>query len=171
MRGVQASTWAGLIMFDAVMAGGVAGAASAVGDDGPFVGSSSPAASFAGYKCVYRTTGCPERLVLADEDGNHLGCSVTGHRTTEATECTGDCYTCWGGHSSGRFCMASPGNTCVNDPTVGRFMHCGGIRKHESGCSGNQSTGVPTTPNGCYCKTSSPFTNIGEPCIVQECLP
>lgn len=168
MRGVQASTWAGFIMFGAVMAGGAAGAAPAVGDDGPFIGSSDPTASFVGYRCEYRSAGCPKGLVLADNNGNHLGCSVTGHLSLSA-ECEGDCYTCGGNVGAARICMASPGHTCNADPTIGRIVHCGLVRRHEAGCTGNQPTGVPTTPNGCYCKPSAPAQHLLEACQIQEC--
>ncbi len=132
--------------------------------DGPFIGANSLTASFSGYKCVVRSN-CPEGIVLGENNGDHNGCSVSGHAPT----CVGDCFTCGGNEGNPKVCTASSGNTCVNDPTIGRIFQCGMIRKHESGCTANQPTGVPSTPNGCFCRTDSPFVNTGNPCMIQDC--
>jgi len=123
-----------------------------------------PSNSLSGWTCAQQSS-CPEGLLLLDGDGNHKGCIAEAFfRTT----CAGSCTTCAGVQATTKVCVTSGTGTCDIPPAY-RQVSCGNKRAHANACTSNKPSGMPDTPNGCYCDTSITFSYEIDSCVIAEC--
>lgn len=125
---------------------------------------SRTANTISGWQCV-KKTGCPEGLLLLNGEGNHLGCVAESDSI-----CSGNCYTCAGVAATTYVCVSHSGYNCLVPPFY-RIVTCGTRRIHTNACTSSQPSGVPSTPNGCYCDTNQGFQYDSVSCELAECQP
>lgn len=119
-----------------------------------------PPATVANWRCISLST-CPEGVYVLTGTGDHYGCEA-------GNTCSGNCITCAGSVGPYKLCQAHSGSDC-QVPGNYRSIFCGLARSHANACSPNQPSGVPQTPNGCYCNSSAGFTNLMVQCELAEC--
>lgn len=119
--------------------------------------------SVTGYKCTFASSGCPAGSTMIDPStGDVAGCTASGGNPP--TSCTGECFMCEGGYTSGDICKkAGPTETCTG----------GGVGKLGCGKKATMSCmigGANTGPNGCGCPTPATYPP-GTSCSFSLCNP
>lgn len=124
--------------------------------------SSELPATLKGFECLTKES-CPP-LYRFNKQGDFEGCSTLG------LSCVGDCYTCSGAPGITKVCSSRPLHTCHIG--LGPIIPCGNLLRHVGGCTSVKPAGFPiTTPNGCYCDTSSVGTMVlSGICSIAECF-
>lgn len=131
----------------------------------PVIESEEDALVWVGWRCR-EFSSCPQGVLLLEPDGNHVGCTAV---VSPVPACTGDCYTCDGVEAATRLCQAVPWGQCKYPPST-QLVTCGTARKHPNACTHVQSSGTPTTPNGCYCNTTIGIVYEWYQCEIASCM-
>lgn len=113
--------------------------------------------------CIEYST-CPADVLLSTLAGNVSNCNVE----VESGDCSGTCSTCAGANGKTRVCTSEPlYNGTI--PSSYRIVGCGNRRRHTSTCTNTKPSGLPTTPNGCYCNLGLGYTYETIYCQIGEC--